>query len=97
MVGFPSHGHISKVTFVREKVVSAKNHFSGAGALTRNSGTVWTIAKWTAPLHAAKCALRDGVNISVCENKSKRSVFSDPVTYYCKAFSCSISNLHAGT
>ena len=25
--------NISKVTFAREKVVSAKNHFSGAGAL----------------------------------------------------------------
>ena len=46
----------------------------------RNSGTVWTIAKQTAPLRAAKGALRDGINISVCETNSKWSVFSDPVT-----------------
>ena len=36
----------------------------------RNSGTVWTIAKRTVPLCAAKCALHDGFNISVCENNS---------------------------
>ena len=75
------YGKHSKVTFAREKFVSAKNHFLEAGALicVTQEPYVWTIAKWTAPLRAAKGTLHDGVNISVCENSSKWSVFSDPV------------------
>ena len=57
-----------------------------------NSGTVWTIAKQTAPLCAAKCALHDGVNISVCENNSKWSVFSDQVTYIGRCLIVKFSN-----
>ena len=47
----------------------------------RNSGTVWTVTNRSAPRCAAKGALHVGVNISVCENNSKWSVFSDSVTY----------------
>ena len=37
----------------------------------RNSRTVWTIAKRTAPLCAVMGTLHDGINISVYENNSK--------------------------
>ena len=58
-----------------EKVVSAKNNFSGTGALM--------CVTWEryGPRCAVKGALHNGVNISVCDNNSKWSVFSDQVTY----------------
>ena len=75
--------YVSKVTFAKEKVVSAKNNFSGTGALMHVTRERYGLSRSrTAPLHATKGALHDGVNISVCENNSKWSVFSDPVTYY---------------
>ena len=62
-------------------VTVVKKLFLGSWRLDAcNSGTVWNIVKPTVPLRAAKGALHDGVNIAVCENNSKRSVFSDPVT-----------------
>ena len=70
--------NISKVTFAREKVVSAKSHFLG---------TVWIDYRQadctTTYVCAAKGAFHDGVNniISLCENNSKWLVFSDLVTF----------------
>ena len=47
-------------------------------------GTVWTIP--TTPQYAAKGALQDGVNVSVYENNSMWSVFSDPVIYVTRSW-----------
>ena len=60
--------NISKVTLQRKRLFLLKIGSWHLGVCY--SGTVYTIAKWTPPLCAAKGTLHDGINISVCENNS---------------------------
>ena len=56
------------VTFPGKRLVSTKNHFSGANALTHvTRERVWAIANLTSPLHRTKSKLHAGTNISLSE------------------------------